>query len=556
MGAHVTIVSGLSDLFSRLHNICIIGAGPIGMVMALELAKLDEPVTLLESGEITQSQAAQDLSTSIIGEGDRQVEMSIAVQRSLGGTSNLWGAGCVPLDPVDFDDRPGLTRGWPLTYAEFSRTFADACAYANCGMPLFDGALPGLSGADGDFNAGNLIRFADPPSFRTAYARSLQGSSHIRTYLDATATDMDFAGDGRVSSLTVRSRTGEVGTVRAKSFIVACGGVESARLLLVGRRNGPLRFGGGEGPLGRYYMGHLSGSIADLKIGNPHLDRSLDFYRDEGNRYARRRFAPSRDLVLRERLSNVSFWPLMPPMADPAHRNGILSMAYLALAFPPTGRMLVSEYLRQVHTAYPASKLAHVGNIVRDVPAITEFLPRFLHGRFVARTRLPGLHIRNKAGHYRLHYHAEHLPNPDSRITLTNHEDALGMPRVSTALRFSRADAEPIVRSHQLLADWLRRSGYGDVLLRANGEDIAASVLAQAGDGVHQVGTVRMGSSSNTGVVDADCRAFDAANLFVAGSSVFPTSGQANPTFSAICLAVRLARKISTEIRQVDAPQV
>ena len=64
-----------------------------------------------------------------------------------------------------------------------------------------------------------------------------------------------------------------------------------------------------------------------------------------------------------------------------------------------------------------------------------------------------------------------------------------------------------------------------------------------------------MGSSSKTGVVDADCRAFYAANLFVAGSSVFPTSGQANPTFSAICLAVRLARKISTEIRAVDAPQ-
>ncbi|HEY4202822.1 MAG TPA: GMC oxidoreductase [Devosiaceae bacterium] len=549
----MTIVSGLSDLFGRLHNICIIGAGPVGMVLALEFAKLDQHVTVLESGGVTHSQAAQDLSGAIVEEGGRQVDMSIAVERSLGGTSNLWGAGCVPLDPVDFDDRPGVDAGWPITYAEFSRTIADACAYANCGVPDFDGSLADLHGADDSFSAGNLIRFADPPSFRTAYAHSLRESSHIRTYLDATATDMAFASDGRISNLTVRSRSGETGTVRAKAFIIACGGVESARLLLVARRNTPQRFGGGDGPLGRYYMGHLSGSIADLEIGNPQLNRSFDFYRDDGNRYARRRFAPSRDLVLREHLNNVAFWPLMSPMADPAHRSGILSMAYLALAFPPTGRMLVSEYLRQLNTAHPASKWAHARNIIRDAPAIAEFLPRFLHGRFVARTRLPGLYIRSKAGHYRLHYHAEHLPNPLSRITLTGHSDALGMLRVSPGLRFSMADAEPIVRSHQLLADWLHRSGYGDIVPREPGGDLAASVLAQASDGVHQVGTVRMGRSARTGVVDADCRTFDATNLFVAGSSVFSTSGQANPTFSAICLAVRLARRVSAEIGRAEA---
>jgi choline dehydrogenase-like flavoprotein len=126
-----------SDGISRHdHNICVIGAGPVGIVAALELAHQGQAVTLLESGGYGTCEEARRLSGAEIVDSPTHADMTLAVERSLGGTSNLWGAGCVPLDPIDFERRPGLTEAsWPIRYEEFASHFADACRYAKCGPP-------------------------------------------------------------------------------------------------------------------------------------------------------------------------------------------------------------------------------------------------------------------------------------------------------------------------------------------------------------------------------------------------------------------------------------
>ena len=150
-------------------------------------------------------------------------------------------------------------------------------------------------------------------------------------------------------------------------------------------------------------------------------------------------------------------------------------------------------------------------NLVRDAPRTLGFAPGFLWKNRVARMRLPGFFLRNPARRYGLEYHAEHLPHPESRLTLSETVDRLGLPRLRIDLRFSEADAAAVLRAHDALDDWLAATGSGGSTTARRAEARVAAVLAEAKHGNHQVGTIRMGSDRRSAVVDGDCRGFDAA---------------------------------------------
>jgi GMC oxidoreductase len=173
--------------------------------------------------------------------------------------------------------------------------------------------------------------------------------------------------------------------------------------------------------------------------------------------------------------------------------------------------------------------------------------------RFLQSTRKPGF-VDNRKDRYPLYYHGEHAPNPNSRVRLSGERDALGLPRAVVDLRFTDVDANSVVESHALLDAWLRRKGIGRLDYFDAAEERSTRVLEQACDGYHQIGLTRMSSSPRQGIVDGNCRVHDVDNLFVASSSVFPTSGQANPTFLAVAMAARLAEHI--EARLIRVPTI
>jgi choline dehydrogenase-like flavoprotein len=262
----------------------------------------------------------------------------------------------------------------------------------------------------------------------------------------------------------------------------------------------------------------------------------------------RRRFNPSLELLQREKLLNIAFWPEFPPIHDPRHGDGVLSMAYLALSIPPVGRMVVAESVRRVYVGAGERRvLRHLRNIMKDVTNTATFVPRFLWRRKFSRPRQPGFFQRNAARRYAIRFHAETRPELDNRITLGDARDAVGLRRAVVDLSFRRADVEDVLRAHTLFGEWLERTGVGRMEWSAPPEERVDHVLAQAVDGHHQIGTTRMAQTPAAGVVDRDCRVFGAANLYLAGASVFPTSSQANPTFPAILLAMRLARHLADQ---------
>jgi choline dehydrogenase-like flavoprotein len=115
------------------------------------------------------------------------------------------------------------------------------------------------------------------------------------------------------------------------------------------------------------------------------------------------------------------------------------------------------------------------------------------------------------------------------------------LPNLKIDLRFEDADAESVVRAHDVLDRALRKAGKGRLEYWEPPQDRLKKVKEQALDGYHQMGTTRMGNSPKDSVVDRNCRVHGVSNLYVASSSVFPTGGHANPTLLAASLAVRLA---------------
>ncbi|SCM76180.1 putative GMC oxidoreductase [uncultured Pleomorphomonas sp.] len=526
------------------HDICVIGSGPAGLVLALEAARRGKRVLVLESGSKRSDRLQQALSDADIVDPQRHDDMAIAVARQLGGTSNLWAVRCQPFDAIDFEERPGLVdAAWPIRLADILPYYDKAVDYLTAGANVFRAPIAGVDIDDDGVDYTRLERFSRVAAVQTAHAAEIERSTLIDVRLNATVVDMTYD-NGRIAGLTVADREGTRRTLRVKTVVLAAGGLESTRQLLVLQKKHTALFGGNDGPLGRYYMGHVIGEVADITFGSDAMDAAYDFYRDEHGSYARRRLIPSDAAQRQHRLLNVSFWPVVPPVADPRHRSGLLSMVCFAFALKPIGRLVIAEAIRKRHIPDDLAVWPHVVNIVRDLPRAALSLATFLYRRYVARPPMPGFFVRNAGRRYGLSYHAEQSPQPDSRVTLTDDFDRLGVPKLRIDYRFARADAEAVWRAHEHLAGWLTRTGVGRLEYRQAPEETVDAILGLAAHGTHQIGTARMAARPEDGVVDGNLRCFGIDNLYVASSAVFPTSGQCNPTLSIAAFAVRLAEHL------------
>lgn len=527
-------------------DICVIGGGPVGIVTALALADRGFRVLLLESGGRSPRPEIQALSEAENRNPGHHHAPHITVARRLGGTANLWGGRCLPFDPIDFRDRPWLgLSAWPIDEADLAPWLEAACAALGAGRPVYREPLAGV-GADPAFSIDTLERWSNTPRTQNLHKAALESRADIAVALGATALGFDYDADGRIEAVRLHLEGQGAGTLPVARVVLAAGGNESTRLLLAEQRRAPARFGGADGPLGRFYMGHVNGSIADITFANRALHDGLNFHVDANGSYVRRRLVPSAATQAEAALANVAFWPVVPAIHNPAHRSGPLSAIFLGLSIGPLARKLIAEPIRLKHVGPPPYRRgAHIRNLLLDAPRVIGFMPWFLWHNRVAKMRLPGFFLENPARRYALEYHSEHLPEAESRMVLGSETDRLGLPRLSIDLRFSQADAASVLRAHQALEGWLGRNGLGTLDYYTAPEGRAQAVLDEAKHGNHQVGTIRMGRDAARAVVDGQCRSFDVPNLFVVSTAVLPTSGQANPTLTAVQLGLRLAAHLA-----------
>jgi hypothetical protein len=547
----VRLVEGPEGLREIAAEICVIGSGPVGLCLAVDLAERGLSVVVIESGREQPNPEVQALSDAVIAAPERHAPMALAVCRALGGTSRLWGGRCVPLDAIDFTRRDYVGEsGWPIDYADLAAFHGRASSLLSLSVNGFPWPSLDLSVAtEGSLSWHELEHWSNIPYIFKQLTKRLKSCPRLTVVLNATVVDVQInTSSDAVNGLLIAGGSDRVVFRQAKFFVLALGGVETTRLLLNVQSRFPRLFGGAEGSLGRYYMGHLSGSIADIRFGNPSVALAFHYLRGRGS-FARRRLTIGPAVQMANRLPNVSFCPANPSLADARHRRGILSATYLALCAPVIGRRLIAEAIRQSQVSGPHRYAAHIGNMFLDIPGVIGGAVEIVRQAVVDGRSKPLLFLPSEVGRHPLHFHAEHRPNRESRIRLAPELDRLGVRRAWIDLRFSREDGAGIIGAHASLERALQTNGIADLTYRHPPDQRVAAVLADARDGFHQIGSTRMAVSAREGVVDSNCRVFEFRNLFIAGSSVFPTSGQANPTFPAVALALRLAAYLEQRVK-------
>ena len=499
-------------------DLCIVGAGIAGITIARELADGGVRILLLESGGTDFDAATQDLYR---GEtvGHPIADLDVGRLRFFGGSSNHWHGYCRPFDALDFEARPWIEHsGWPIALDDLAPYYPRAHDVLQLGDYDYsperwaESLSPMLRSAPFAERLRVAIFLVNALRLGEQYRAGLEDAGDVEVCLWSNLVDVETDEAGReVGRLRVATLAGKRFWVRPRYTVLAAGGIENARLLLnVQRQQGGL--GNRHDVVGRYFMDHPSHEAALVM-----LDRSYDFARPGFSENTDAMIALSPDVQRREELTSFlcQTWPVR---AERYHSESYRSLR---------------EVLRNLARGEIADDFREkLWDVVSDLGGVGRGLTSY----FFEDVEMLEVRI-----------HPEVAPNRASRVTLIDEQDALGMHRVKLDWRLLEVDRRSIRRGLEILGEEVGRLGIGRLKLA---DWVMTDGFEVPGVGsYHHIGTTRMGRDPKTSVVDPDSRIHGISNLFVAGSSVFPTSSSANPTLTLVALALRLADHLERQLK-------
>lgn len=525
--------------------VCIIGGGVAGITLALELEKQGIDACLLESGGFKPDDETRDLYRGediglpyLFGDGCRS--------RFLGGGSNCWGGWCRPLDPWDFEKRDWIAHsGWPFGLDELAPYYERAHDLLKLGPKNFEPAfweaainrpdvrrIPLTSGKVKD----SISQFSPPVRFGKVYRNDLKRAQRVRVFLYANVVNIDSDKEARtVLRVKVVTLSGRTMYVTARQFVLATGGIENPRLLLVSNKVQAAGLGNGNDLVGRFFMDHprlLSGNIRFTKEWSRNKLHDIKYHYQNAtvaahNTNIASQFSLAPEVLKQERLLNAQVW--------------------FSSIFPGEGSEGAQALFRckqaLLHKEQPGWKVG------RDLATMI-LHPVDTLGYGFTRVFQP----RSLISSIKFQAIVEPEPNPDSRITLSETQrDRLGMERVRVDWRLGEQVKRTFDRTFAILADEIRGTGIATVALDPVIEGNPwPSTLEKEGTW-HHMGTTRMHDSPTQGVVDRQCKVHGMTNLYIAGSSVFPTAGANYPTITIAALTLRLAAHIVQQLKCQNA---
>jgi choline dehydrogenase-like flavoprotein len=381
---------------------------------------------------------------------------------------------------------------------------------------------------DGEGLQTRVFQFGYPQDFGQLYRDELTRAGNVQLYLNANAVEIELHENGaQVVGLQLATLGGRRFQAVANAFVLAAGGIENPRLLLSSNRVEACGVGNRHDLVGRFFMDHpyfFTGYFEPSNAGYNNLHLVEDYGRVGREQSAVALFSLSQELLRREALNNCGVFFIRRP-------NYKILPAYNS----PGGRSFLHLLEILKHTELPDGGLrGHLGGVLNDPRSVGKIVAVGIKERFRPRYRQA------------LRAQLEPTPNPDSRVLLGRRKDRLGMNRVEVDWRLNPGDKRSLIRIHELLAEALESRDLGRLVV-----DLAEYDGAWPGSmsgGKHHMGTTRMHQDPRRGVVDPDGKVHGISNLYVAGSSVFPTAGYANPTLTLVALALRLADHLKVRL--------
>lgn len=516
-------------------HVCIIGSGVAGLTLARSLLAQGLEVCLLESGGRDHEDSVHRLSNGD-NTGFPYYDLQECRLRLLGGSTAIWGGRLAELDPEDFEAKSWVPHsGWPISKDDLAPYYRESWKVFGMDadtptLPWLKNAAQHLVRASSDALEAGFWRF-DTQFNRFTHRNIADVTDHpgAHVWLHATVTRIQATQDGgQISHVVAKNHAGHQLVVRARHYVVAAGGIENARLLLASNDVWKNGLGNAHDQVGRYFMEHphaRGGRVQSdkawqlLKV----LGRS---YRHQGTRMAAL-LRPSRTFQQQEGILNTAITLGARQSADASMFLPLKLYNTMKHRLPPTeaGRRM-----------WMATKQTAV----------------WLH-EHIDPLR-PWLMVKSGRRDLAIIVRAEQAPNPDSRITLTQETDALGIPKVALDWRFRPIDKHTLTVMMKRFDATLRDNGLGQVDIQPWINDSHTDwetdqlVSSHSFGGYHHMGATRMSASPRTGVVDENCKVHGIANLHVAGSSVFTTSGWANPTLTIAALSLRLGERIAASL--------
>jgi len=487
---------GLPDL-SDPFDCCIVGSGPAGITLALQLIKTGMRVVMLEAGgreftwESQENYEGQNLGLDYF-------PLESPRLRYLGGTTGHWTGRCMLLEPSDFEARDDIPlSGWPISYDELAPYQAQAADVI--GAPSFGQIRHPVADSDSldtvtqNFSSDRgFLDFKDhePRRFGTYYAEQLAQSERLTVILNANVTDLDVNSEtGTIQGATFKNYAGTAYRVQANVFTLAMGALENARFLLHLNKGHQNKFGNQGDMVGRCFMEHL--------------------YTPQGHYFSTRRlYSHSRYWEFDRLLYRTVPQLVLSPKPAYARQHGFLN-----------GTLKLDRLQKKPLSANAQGK--------------SEFISRLEYGE--------DYHFSGTC-----YVASEQSPNLNSRVTLTDDRDSFGMQKIGLDLQLLPVDLATVRQVALKAAEYLIQTGLGRMQMKPelwNEVPIKDFPLNYSS---HHMGGARMSKTSETGVVDANCKVHGANNLYVAGSGAFTTSGFANPrsqSSSSLCALVTICTK-------------
>jgi choline dehydrogenase-like flavoprotein len=536
----VTVVraSDLSENQRIDSDVCICGGGPAGLTLARELTDKGYDVCVVESGEEQPSVEAQAL-TELETAGLPLRTDFIHRVRAIGGTSNIWSGRCSALDPIDFEERPWVAgSGWPIPYQEYERYLEPASRLL--GLPGLVAtvhprdalnvvsAKPAVSTQQVGIECKLALWARKPARFWPLFKAQLETAKRCRIFLGTTVTELHLNAQGvRVESMSASSCRGKTIQLHARYFVLAMGGLENARSLMLTAEKDRRACLPRES-LGRYYMDHPKTVCGAIYLHNPMLLPHL---------------------VGRRPLSDGICQPLIGLTSEVQRRERLLN-AHVNLE-PGYSDAMASTYGKAAELLKRLLKRGHVGSRLdfTRFESRQDFIYQLTPEELMPFALFRAMHgvrraTRASRKHVTIVNHCEQVPDRKSRIMLDQRKDAFGNQMIRLHWRSSQEEKHTLITLQRKIGHFLEERDIGKLC-----SDPTELATADYTDAAHHIGGTRMSLNSRSGVVDPNLKVHGMANLYVCGSSVFPTGGSANPTWSILAFALRLADHLDTVVR-------